>query len=54
MCLAMLPVNLGISIVLTRRHGAVGPVVGSAVGVLVFHVAANWLYVRRARRSRVS
>ncbi len=47
MVVAMLPVNLGLSIVLARQWGAVGPVIGSTVGVLVFQVAANWWYVRR-------
>ncbi|HEY8524538.1 MAG TPA: oligosaccharide flippase family protein [Acidimicrobiales bacterium] len=48
MILIMLPVNLGLSIVLTAWWGTVGPVIGSAVGVLLFQVVANWLYVRRA------
>jgi len=53
MVLAMLPVNLGLSILLGRTLGAVGPVIGSAVGVLVFQLFANWWYVRRTiRRSR--
>lgn len=47
MVVAMLPVNLGLSIVLARQWGAVGPVIGSMVGVLVFQVGANWWYVRR-------
>jgi len=47
MVVAMLPVNLGLSIVLARQWGAVGPVIGSTIGVLVFQVAANWWYVRR-------
>lgn len=52
MVVAMLPVNLGLSILLARQLGAVGPVIGSVVGVLVFQVLANWWYVRRdlARR----
>lgn len=50
MVLAMLPVNLGLSILLGRAFGAVGPVVGSAVGVLVFQLLANWWYVRRTIR----
>jgi O-antigen/teichoic acid export membrane protein len=44
---AFLPVNLGLSIVLARPYGAAGPVIGSAVGVLLCQVVANWLYVRR-------
>ncbi|MBV9831097.1 MAG: oligosaccharide flippase family protein [Marmoricola sp.] len=43
----MLPVNLGISLVLASRFGAVGPVVGSVVGVIVFEIGANTLYIRR-------
>lgn len=47
MVLLMLPVNLGISWVLAARLGAVGPVIGSVVGVALFQVLANWVYVRR-------
>lgn len=47
MILCMVPVNLGISIVLARHWGAAGPVIGSFVGVLVFQVLANFVYVRR-------
>jgi len=50
MVLAMLPVNLGLSILLGRAMGAVGPVIGSAVGVLVFQLFANWWYTRRVIR----
>ncbi len=46
----MLPVNLGVSIVLARSYGAVGPVLGSVVGVLVFEVIANAVYIYRYRR----
>jgi O-antigen/teichoic acid export membrane protein len=52
MIVAMLPVNLGLSIVLADRWGAVGPVIGSTVGVFFFQVVANWLYVRRALARR--
>ncbi len=45
----MLPVNLGLSVALGRALGAVGPVLGSAVGVLLFQVVANEWYVRRRR-----
>lgn len=47
MIAAMLPCNLGLSVLLAERYGAAGPVIGSAVGVLVFQVLANWWYVRR-------
>lgn len=50
MITAMLPVNLGLSLVLAERLGAAGPVIGSVVGVLFFQVAANWAYVRRDQR----
>jgi O-antigen/teichoic acid export membrane protein len=43
----MLPVNVAISWVLAQRYGAAGPVIGSAVGVLLFEVVANSLYIRR-------
>ncbi|HKY14085.1 MAG TPA: oligosaccharide flippase family protein [Microthrixaceae bacterium] len=50
MIVMMLPVNLGISIVLAREFGPIGPVIGSAVGVLIFQVLANAWYVRQALR----
>ncbi len=46
----LLPVNLGLSWVLAASIGAAGPVLGSAVGVLLFQVLANAWYVRRLRR----
>ena len=49
MIVAMLPVNLGLSWVLAVQWGAVGPVVGSIAGVLVFQVLGVMLYVRRRR-----
>lgn len=52
MIFAMLPVNLGLSIVLAVHLGAVGPVVGSIVGVVVFQLGANWIYVGRVERRR--
>jgi len=52
MVLAMLPVNLGLSVVLAHALGAVGPVIGSAIGVLVFQLLANWWYARRVVRHR--
>jgi hypothetical protein len=53
MVVLMVPVNLGLSIVLARRFGAVGPVIGSAVGVFFFQVVANWAYVRHVLRREV-
>lgn len=51
----MLPVNLAISWVLASKYGAVGPVIGSALGVLFFQVVANLIFVRfRTRPSAVS
>jgi O-antigen/teichoic acid export membrane protein len=51
MILLMLPVNLGLSLALASRFGAVGPVVGSFFGVGVFQLTANLLYVRRRIRT---
>ena len=48
---AMLPVNLGLSIVLAKRYGAVGPIIGSMVGVFLFQVVGNFIYVRKALRA---
>jgi O-antigen/teichoic acid export membrane protein len=47
MVLCMLPINLGISIVLAKKLGAVGPIIGSTIGVFLFQVCANFFYVRR-------
>ncbi|QCB94435.1 lipopolysaccharide biosynthesis protein [Cellulomonas shaoxiangyii] len=49
---AMVPLNLGLSWVLIAPLGAAGPVLGSAVSVLVCQVVPNAWYVRRdlARR----
>ena len=33
------------------KWGAVGPVIGSAVGVFLCQVVANWIYVQRAQRA---
>lgn len=52
MVVAMLPINLGLSIVLAREYGAVGPLIGSAIGVLIFQLLANWWYARRVLRRR--
>lgn len=51
MIVLMVPVNLGLSIALTPSLGPVGPVVGSIVGVGVFQLGANALYVRLALSS---
>ncbi|MCU1656116.1 MAG: polysaccharide biosynthesis protein, partial [Pseudonocardiales bacterium] len=48
----LLPVNLGLSWYLAIHLGAVGPVIGSTVGVLLCQVLANWWYVRRDLRAR--
>jgi O-antigen/teichoic acid export membrane protein len=50
MIAVMSPVNLGLSWVLAGPLGAAGPVVGSAVGVGLFEVAANAHFVRRRLR----
>jgi len=50
MVVLMLPVNVGLSIVLAASLGAVGPVIGSIVGVFFFQLVANWIYVTRAER----
>ena len=42
----MVPFNVGSSWVLAGQVGAVGPVVGSAVSVLLFQVTANVVFVR--------
>jgi O-antigen/teichoic acid export membrane protein len=49
--LVLLPINLGLSWYLAIRIGAAGPVIGSAVGVFLSQVAANWVYVRRELRA---
>jgi len=52
MIVLLLPVNVGLSWWLGSEIGAEGPVIGSAVGVLLCQVLANWLYVRRVQRER--
>lgn len=52
MITAMVPVNLGMSIVLAQRFGTIGPVIGSVVGVLLFEVTANAVYISRLRGGR--
>jgi len=51
MIVAMVPVNVGLSWYLAARMGPAGPVLGSVVGVVVFELAANALYVRHRLRS---
>jgi O-antigen/teichoic acid export membrane protein len=52
MILLLLPVNLGLSWYLALQLGAAGPVIGSAVGVFLCQVVANWIYVGRDQRRR--
>lgn len=52
MIVALMPVNLGLSWVLAIHYGAIGPVIGSAVGVFLCQVLANYVYVRRDLRAR--
>jgi hypothetical protein len=54
MVVLMLPVNLGLSWVLVGPLGAAGPVVGSVVGVGLFQLLANHLFVRRVLRERAA
>lgn len=49
----MLPINLAISWALASKYGAVGPVIGSALGVLCFQVIANLIFVRYRTRPQV-
>ncbi|TFV52999.1 oligosaccharide flippase family protein [Blastococcus sp. TF02A_35] len=53
MVVLMLPVNVGLSWWLAGPLGAVGPVLGSVVGVAVFQCLANAWYVRRHRQAVV-
>lgn len=50
MVMGMLPVTVGLSIMLAANLGAAGPVIASIVGVLIFQLTANWIYVARAER----
>ena len=55
MIMIFLPLNLGLSLPLAARLGASGPVIGSAVGVLLCQVVANYVYVRRRlERERIA
>ncbi len=46
----MLPWNIAVSITLATRFGAIGPVVASITGVVMFQLVANWLYASRRER----
>lgn len=50
MVMGMLPVTVGLSILLAGTLGATGPVIASIVGVVIFQLTANWIYVSRAER----
>lgn len=50
MVTVMAPINVALSFVLAGQLGAVGPVIGSAISVAIFQVAANFWYVRRRLR----
>ena len=52
MIVAIAPCTLAVSVVLGARLGAVGPVIGSIAGVLVFEPGANLVYVRCVVRRR--
>lgn len=51
--LLALPVNIGLSIVLAQRWGAIGPIVGSVVGFGIFGLVANLVYLRQRARQAV-
>lgn len=53
MVVCMVPVNLALSIYLAKRLGSAGPIIGSAVGVLMFQVVANYAYIRWSMRAPV-
>ncbi len=52
--LVMVPLNLGLSWWLIGVVGAGGPIIGSAIGVLLCQVIPNYLYVRRDLRRRAA
>jgi O-antigen/teichoic acid export membrane protein len=52
MIVSMLPINVGLSWVLAGPLGPAGPVIGSVVGVAVFQVLANYVYVARRLRAQ--
>jgi O-antigen/teichoic acid export membrane protein len=51
MMIAMLPVNLGLSWWLGATLGAIGPVIGSVVGVFLCQVAGPWWWIHRRERA---
>ncbi|MHA3703898.1 lipopolysaccharide biosynthesis protein [Jatrophihabitans sp. YIM 134969] len=51
---ALVPANLALSIVLAHAIGAPGPVIASAVTVLLCQVLPNWWWVRRDQRRRAA
>jgi O-antigen/teichoic acid export membrane protein len=51
MIVLMLPVNVGLSWFLAGEIGAAGPVIGSLVGVGIFQLGANHVYVHRRLRA---
>lgn len=48
----MMPWNIAVSILLSLRFGAIGPVIASISGVLIFQLIANWIYSTRATAVR--
>ncbi|CAN5603974.1 oligosaccharide flippase family protein [soil metagenome] len=50
MIVLMMIANLGLSIVLAEHLCAVGPVIASAISVIIFELIANYLYVRSILR----
>ncbi|GAA3533861.1 hypothetical protein AFL01nite_21320 [Aeromicrobium flavum] len=45
----MMPWNIVASVLLSMQWGAIGPVIASISGVLIFQLAANWVYATRTR-----
>ena len=52
--LVMVPLNLGLSWWLIGLVGAGGPILGSAISVLICQVVPNYLYVRRDLKMRAA
>lgn len=50
--LIMVPLNLGVSWFMIGLVGAGGPIIGSAISVLLCQIIPNFLYVRRDLRNR--
>lgn len=51
MSVGVLLVTITISVMITLRVGAIGPVIGSLAGVMIFQLGANWAFVRRRLRT---